>query len=157
MDADSWFMFYLFEWAAVVTLAAFAPFVGFTVFFALTAASGVMTAGSLLLKFPEFFSEAGALAFESGPVAKLGQTPVTVSLYVDTLGYAFGLLTALIGSAVYFYAFSYMRFEKNILNFLIYLQVFKLSMMLLVWANSWFTLILGWELIGASSFLLINF
>lgn len=77
-----------------------------------------------------------ASVFETAAVAKLGFNGLTASLYIDSVGYAFGLLTALIGSAVYFYAFSYMRFEKNILNFLIYLQIFKLSMMLLVWANS---------------------
>ena len=35
--------------------------------------------------------------------------------------------------------------------------MFVLSMILLVWAGNWITLILGWELIGITSFLLINF
>ena len=142
-DADAWFLFYIIEWAAVLTLAAFSPFFGFKAFFTYTAVAGFATSASLLCKFSSFFPESSAVAFESGPAAVLGNNPVTLSIYVDTLGYSFGLLTALIGSAVYLYAFSYMRFEKNILNFLVYLEVFKLSMMLLVWANSWFTLILG--------------
>ena len=87
---------------------------------------------ALLSKYTSFFGSACAAVFETAAVAKLGHSQVPLSLYIDSVGYAFGLLTALIGSAVYFYAFSYMRFEKNILNFLIYLEVFKLSMMLLV-------------------------
>lgn len=150
-------MLYTLEWALVLVAAAAAPYLGFTGFFWVTALSGVATAVSLLSQYNYFFGIGGAASFETAALAKLGYSQVSLALYIDSVGYAFGLLTALIGSAVYFYAFSYMRFEKNILNFLIYLEVFKLSMMLLVWANSWFTLILGWELIGASSFLLINF
>ena len=78
-----------------------------------------------------------------GQSARLLGLDINAFLYLDSLGYSFGLLTALIGSCVYFYAFSYMRFEKNALNFLIFLQIFKLSMMLLVWAGNWATLILG--------------
>lgn len=150
-------MLYTLEWAFVLVAAAAAPYLGFVGFFWVTALSGVATAAALLSKYNSFFGSGAAVAFETAAIAKLGHSQIAVALYIDPVGYAFGLLTALIGSAVYFYAFSYMRFEKNILNFLIYLEVFKLSMMLLVWANSWFTLILGWELIGASSFLLINF
>jgi NADH:ubiquinone oxidoreductase subunit 5 (subunit L)/multisubunit Na+/H+ antiporter MnhA subunit len=98
----------------------------------LTAAAGLASSLSLLLKFNDFLGSSLAVAFESGANAKLGHTHAALSLYVDATSYSFGLLTALIGSAVYFYAFSYMRFEKNILNFLVYLEVFKLSMILLV-------------------------
>lgn len=150
-------MLYALEWLFVLVAASASPYLGFVGFFWVTALSGVATAVALLSKYNSFFGSGVAASFETAAVAKVGYSQVSVALYVDSVGYAFGLLTALIGSAVYFYAFSYMRLEKNILNFLIYLEVFKLSMMLLVWANSWFTLVLGWELIGASSFLLINF
>lgn len=152
-----WLFFYSLEWIVVIIAAIAAPFLGFTGFFWLTAVIGLCTTTTLLIKLSDFFSYSTVITLNTGPVAKLGSSEIGLSLYIDTIGYSFGLLTALIGSCVYFYAFSYMRFEKNILNFLIFFEVFKLSMMLLVWANSWFTLILGWELIGASSFLLINF
>lgn len=132
VDANAWFMLYTLEWAFVLVAAAAAPYLGFVGFFWVTALSGVATAAALLSKYNSFFGSGAAVAFETAAIAKLGHSQIAVALYIDPVGYAFGLLTALIGSAVYFYAFSYMRFEKNILNFLIYLEVFKLSMMLLV-------------------------
>lgn len=93
---------------------------------------GVVSAAALLLNFNFFYLCNGVFVFESAPVAILGYHFIPVSLFVDSTGYSFGLLTSLIGACVYFYAFSYMRFERNILNFLIFLNVFKLSMILLV-------------------------
>lgn len=116
----------------VLVTAACSNYIGFIGFFWVTAAAGLVTSASLLLNFDYFLISNGAVQFEGGPVAKLGSTGAALSLYVDSIGYSFGLLTSLIGAGVYFYAFSYMRFEKNILNFLIFLQIFKLSMMLLV-------------------------
>lgn len=157
IGTNAWLVLYLIECIIVLIAACASPFIGFIGFFWLTAIAGLINALAFLLKFNDFLGSSFSIAFESGANAKLGYTYITLSLYIDTISYSFSLLTALIGSAVYFYAFSYMRFEKNILNFLIYLEIFKLSMILLIWANSWFSLILGWELIGASSFLLINF
>lgn len=152
-----WLFAYVCEWLAAAAAAAASPFIGFVGFFAVTALAGSATALALLAAAPEFLFASGSLALNGAPLAKLGSSGSGLALYVDSIGFSFGLLTSLIGAGVYLYAFSYMRFEKNILNFLVYFVVFKLSMMLLVWSNSWATLILGWELIGASSFLLINY
>lgn len=92
-----------------------------------------------------------------GPTFRMSGLNGHLSLFIDNIGYSFSLLTTLIGFFVFIYAFSYMRFERNVLNFLGLLKAFELSMVLLVLAGSWFTLLLGWELIGITSFLLINF
>lgn len=98
-----------------------------------------------------------ASLIELGPLSKYPGLDSGIVIYIDYVSYSFALLTSLISLCVYLYAFSYMRFEKNILNFLVYFKLFGWSMILLVMAGSWFTLLLGWELIGITSFLLINF
>ena len=141
--SDSWFFFYACEWAAVIFAAAASNFLGFAGFFTVTVFFGLALAASLLTSFNSFFVGSGATYAHLGEAHSFLGFSGGLSFYVDFVGYSFGLLTALIGAAVYLYAFSYMRFEKNILNFLVYLEVFKLSMIMLVWANSWPTLILG--------------
>ena len=67
------------------------------------------------------------------------------------------LLTTTIGLFVYMYAFSYFRYEPLVDRFLLFLCSFILSMLLLVSAGNIIILFLGWELIGLTSFFLINF
>ncbi len=78
-------------------------------------------------------------------------------LLIDFISYNFSLLTSIIAFFVLFYAFSYMRNEPKIILFIIFLKSFILSMITLLWAANWFVFILGWEMIGVTSFLLINF
>jgi NADH:ubiquinone oxidoreductase subunit 5 (subunit L)/multisubunit Na+/H+ antiporter MnhA subunit len=67
------------------------------------------------------------------------------------------LLTTTIGVFVYVYAFSYFRYEPLVDRFLSFLCSFILSMLLLVSSGNIIMLFLGWELIGLTSFFLINF
>lgn len=76
---------------------------------------------------------------------------------IDLISFNFSFLTCLIASFVCLYAFSYMRNEPKLILFIIFLKSFVISMVILLWASNWFVFILGWELIGVTSFLLINF
>lgn len=76
---------------------------------------------------------------------------------IDAVSFNFSFLTLLIATFVSIYAFSYMRNEPKIILFIIFLKGFVLSMIILLWASNWFTFVLGWELIGITSFFLINF
>ena len=82
---------------------------------------------------------------------------VDFELLIDTLSFSFMLLTTTIGLFVYMYAFSYFRYEPLVDRFLLFLCSFILSMLLLVSAGNIIILFLGWELIGLTSFFLINF
>jgi NADH-quinone oxidoreductase subunit L len=82
---------------------------------------------------------------------------VSFSLYIDTVSYSFALLTLLIALFVQLYAFTYFRYEPNVDRLLVFLNSFVASMVLLVLAGNLVVLFLGWELIGLTSFLLINF
>lgn len=82
---------------------------------------------------------------------------VSLSLKLDSLSYLFVLLVTVIGFATNFYVLNYLKYEANEDVFAILLNWFMFSMIILVLANNLFTLFLGWESIGLSSFFLINF
>lgn len=79
------------------------------------------------------------------------------SLYFDGLSLLFSLLVSLIGVATNFYTHAYFKGEADESNFLCWLNFFILSMIILVLGGNFFTIFLGWELIGLTSFFLINF
>lgn len=82
---------------------------------------------------------------------------LTFSLRLDALSYFFVLLVTAIGVGTNFYILNYMKFEAQEDNFALLINWFMLSMIILVLGNNLFTLFLGWESIGLSSFFLINF
>ena len=77
--------------------------------------------------------------------------------YIDSLSYSFIFLTTTIAFFVYIYAFAYFRYEPHVDRLLIFLNLFVISMIVLVSAGNLIILFLGWELIGLTSFFLINF
>lgn len=82
---------------------------------------------------------------------------ITFNLFVDQISYGFGSLTISIAIFVHIYTFSYFRYEPNVDRLLILLNAFVAGMLILVFAGNLIVLFLGWELIGLTSFLLINF
>lgn len=82
---------------------------------------------------------------------------VSIDLTLDLVSYSFLLLTITIAVFVNLFAFSYFRYEPNVDRLLLLLNAFVLSMGVLVVAGNLVVLFLGWEMIGLTSFLLINF
>lgn len=82
---------------------------------------------------------------------------LSFSLKLDALSYFFVLLVTAIGVGTNFYILNYMKFEAQEDTFALLINWFMLSMIVLVLGNNLFTLFLGWESIGLSSFFLINF
>lgn len=76
---------------------------------------------------------------------------------LSPLSLYFSLLVSLIGMSTNIYSLYYFQFERDEISFLWILNFFVASMIFLCLANNFFTLFLGWELIGFFSFLLINF
>lgn len=156
-DSNIWLVLYILDVSLVISCGLAAHYIGFSGFFLTTLVSSLVFLLNWGLQFQRFIINKESALIEFGPFSKFLGGDCGLTLYIDFVSYSFALLTSLIGFCVYIYAFSYMRFEKNILNFLIYFKLFGWSMILLVMAGSWFTLLLGWELIGITSFLLINF
>jgi len=76
---------------------------------------------------------------------------------IDSISFSFILLTTTIAFFVFIYAFSYFRYEPLVDRFLLFLLSFVISMIFLVASGNTIMLFLGWELIGFTSFCLINF
>ena len=86
-----------------------------------------------------------------------GHTIIPFELFIDSISYSYVLLTLTIATSVYIYVFSYFRYEPNVERLLLFINFFVCSMILLVSSGNFFILFLGWELIGLTSFFLINF
>ncbi len=86
-----------------------------------------------------------------------GLLEINFEIYVDLISFSFMFLTTSIALFVTFFAFSYFRYEPNVERLLLLLNAFVLSMVILVISGNLIVFFLGWELIGLTSFLLINF
>jgi len=80
-----------------------------------------------------------------------------LSFKVNSLSFLFIMLVSIIGLATNVYILNYFKYEERAEEFILLINWFILSMIFLVIGNNFFTIIIGWELIGLTSFLLINF
>lgn len=80
-----------------------------------------------------------------------------IFLKLNSLNFLFTLLVSVIGTATNIYILNYFKYEERGEEFILLINWFIFSMIFLVLSNNFFSLILGWELIGLTSFLLINF
>jgi NADH-quinone oxidoreductase subunit L len=78
-------------------------------------------------------------------------------LRVDQLSLAFVLLVTFVGTLIHIYAVAYMEQDQDRRRFFAYLNLFVAAMLLLVLADSYLVLFVGWEGVGLASYLLIGF
>jgi NADH-quinone oxidoreductase subunit L len=82
---------------------------------------------------------------------------VDAGLLFDPLSAVFVLLITGVGSLIHIYSVGYMAGDPGRRRFFAYLNLFLASMLVLVLGNSFLALYLGWEMVGLSSYLLIQF
>ncbi len=87
----------------------------------------------------------------------VGELQVYVGFLLDQLSVVFLLLITFVGSLIHLYSLGYMKHDPEIRRFFAYLNLFVASMLLLVLANSYLLLYVGWEGVGLASYLLIGF
>ncbi|WP_436786771.1 NADH-quinone oxidoreductase subunit L [Yinghuangia sp. YIM S10712] len=80
-----------------------------------------------------------------------------IGLHLDQLSMVFVLLITGVGSLIHVYSIGYMAHDENRRRFFAYLNLFLASMLLLVLANNFLLLYVGWEGVGLASYLLIGF
>jgi len=86
-----------------------------------------------------------------------GAFKVDASLWIDHLSIAFALLVTGVGSLIFVYAVAYMAHDPGRRRFFGFLNLFAGSMLLLVMADNYALLFVGWEGVGLASYLLIGF
>jgi NADH-quinone oxidoreductase subunit L len=88
-----------------------------------------------------------------------GDFDLPANLVVDNLSVFMGLVITGVGGLIVTYSVGYMEHEDNpsYARFFCYMDVFVFSMLLLVFAGNLVFLIVGWAMVGLSSYLLIGF
>ena len=67
------------------------------------------------------------------------------------------LVVFFVSSLVHLYSLEYMGDDPHLIRFMSYLSFFTFFMTILVTAGNFIQMFLGWEGVGLSSYLLINF
>ncbi|MFT4111071.1 NADH-quinone oxidoreductase subunit L [Propionicimonas sp.] len=86
-----------------------------------------------------------------------GSWTVSAGLLVDQLSILFALLITGVGSLIHIYSVGYMAHDERRRRFFAYLNLFIAAMLVLVLADNYLVLFVGWEGVGLASYLLIGF
>ncbi|MGV9266257.1 NADH-quinone oxidoreductase subunit L [Kitasatospora sp. NPDC003701] len=80
-----------------------------------------------------------------------------VAFQLDQLSMTFVLLITGVGTLIHLYSVGYMAHDERRRRFFAYLNLFLAAMLLLVLADNYLLLYVGWEGVGLASYLLIGF
>jgi NADH-quinone oxidoreductase subunit L len=86
-----------------------------------------------------------------------GSFIVPFGLHLDPLSAVMILVVTGVGLLIHIYSIGYMHGDPYYSRYFAYLNLFIFSMLLLVLANNYVLLFVGWELVGLCSYLLIGF
>jgi NADH-quinone oxidoreductase subunit L len=86
-----------------------------------------------------------------------GEFTVDAGILLDPLSMSFVLLISVVGTLIHVYSVAYMAHDPRRSTFFAYLNLFIAAMFLLVLADSYLLLFVGWEGVGLASYLLIGF
>ncbi|MSW42913.1 MAG: NADH-quinone oxidoreductase subunit L, partial [Actinobacteria bacterium] len=114
----------------------------------------VMSAGAFVVAAILFAAMLAQPAAERGVIQKLwdwqlvGSFKVPVALQLDPLSMVFVLLITFVGTLIHIYAIGYMQHDHDRRKFFGYLNLFVAAMLLLVLADNYLLLYVGWEGVG---------
>jgi NADH-quinone oxidoreductase subunit L len=87
----------------------------------------------------------------------VGSLHVPVEFWVDRLSGVMIMVITFVGSLIHIYSVGYMGHERGFTRFFAYLNLFTFSMLVLVLGKNIPLMFLGWEGVGACSYLLIGY
>jgi NADH-quinone oxidoreductase subunit L len=91
-----------------------------------------------------------------GTTPIIGSLQVYLGLAVDNLSAIMMVVVCLVSSLVHLFSIGYMKDDIRYSKYFAYLGIFTFSMLMIVLTNNFFTIYVGWELVGLSSYLLIG-
>jgi NADH-quinone oxidoreductase subunit L len=121
---------------------------------------GVGTTGlSFLIAFGIFIQAAGGATLNWDVYAwiPVGEFQATMGFLVDPLSAVMMLVVTFVGLLIHIYSIGYMHGDPGYARFFTYMNLFMTSMLVLVLANNYLLMFLGWEGVGLCSYLLIGF
>lgn len=86
-----------------------------------------------------------------------GDLMINLAYLVDPLTCVMLLVVTGVGFLIHVYSVGYMHGEPGFTRFFIYMNLFMVSMLLLVMGNNYVVLFIGWEGVGLCSYLLIGY
>ncbi len=122
-----------------------------------------LPAGSFVIGITELWAMLDRSPQERGVTQKLfewisvGSFKIDAGLLLDQLSICFVLLITGVGTLIHIYSISYMSHDSDRRRFFAFLNLFIAAMLLLVLADSYLSLYVGWEGVGLASYLLIGF
>ncbi len=125
-------------------------------------ATGAMT-GSFLATAGAFYELAGRDVHDRRSVTTLfewvpaGDLTVDVGFLADPLSLTMCLFVTGVGALIHLYSIGYMHGDAGFRRFFAYLNLFAFAMLMLVLGDNLLLTFLGWEGVGACSYLLISF
>ena len=121
----------------------------------------VITAGAyaivLLINLMALPAEGRALGQQLFTWVFVGGFEADAALQLDQLSMVFVLLITIVGSLIHVYSLGYMAHDEDRRKFFGFLNLFVAAMLLLVLADNYLLLYVGWEGVGLASYLLIGF
>lgn len=114
---------------------------------------------SCVVAFVVFFQTLGGetLDWDVYPWLAVGDMKVPIGFLVDPLSTVMMLVVTFVGFLIHVYSIGYMHGDRGYARFFTYLNLFMFSMLMLVLANNYLLMFLGWEGVGLCSYLLIGF
>ena len=126
--------------------------------------SAIITTGCLIISFFLSLFAFYEVGLMGSPVYIRLATWVSSEVLLINWGFLFDSLTVVmcivvtfISSLVHLYSVEYMSHDPHLPRFMSYLSLFTFFMLILVTADNYIQMFLGWEGVGLCSFLLINF
>ncbi len=86
-----------------------------------------------------------------------GDLTVNLAFLIDPLTCIMMLVVTGVGFLIHLYSVGYMQGEEGFTRFFTYMNLFMVSMLLLVMGNNYLVLFIGWEGVGLCSYLLIGY
>lgn len=119
--------------------------------------SSFVVGALIILQLRGLAAEDRALQLTLWDWVAAGNLDVSVGLLMDPLSLTFVMLITFVGSLIHVYSLGYMEHDPDRRRFFGYLNLFVAAMLLLVLADSYMLLFVGWEGVGLASYLLIGF
>jgi NADH-quinone oxidoreductase subunit L len=87
----------------------------------------------------------------------IGKLNITVGFQIDQLTAVMLMVVTTLSTLIHIYSIGYMHGDKGFARFFAYLELFTFFMLVLVMANNFLLMFVGWEGVGLCSYLLIGF